>query len=419
MKKFAFVILLLIPLISFGQAEKRYRSIIVDSLKALNGGRVDVKDTLLLDSLAVYNTDLSLQYTSRSLVDSAFIKTAISASGGNTIYSADDNLAGNRTVTMGGFGLTFDGNQTTFKGINAAGTSDVAVFRDNVLTDLVTIQNNGGVLIGTSTQIFGGKLTIETAGVGITVKATDATANYYLGQNSAGADIHNMRITSGVGIYDIASGPRFGGDFSVMPNLALGGSTAADGAFTLETRGAILMRKGLPVIDNGTQDSPILQKSGKYDADPTAGLNETDFDAEIQVIMTSAGVSPVGRLSFKVEGNEGLSINQDGDVTINNALATTGKLTTLGVAATTFVISGNVLTLTGDGGGNTIATITGALSGQYLILIFVDNKITITDDNGHGANTIDLSAAFTSDDDTVLQLIYDGTSFYEVSRSVN
>ena len=81
MKKFAFVILLFIPLISFGQAEKRYRSIIVDSLKALNGGRVDVKDTLLLDSLAVYNTDLSSEYTSRSLVDSAFVGSAISGSG--------------------------------------------------------------------------------------------------------------------------------------------------------------------------------------------------------------------------------------------------------------------------------------------------------------------------------------------------
>lgn len=33
--------------------------------------------------------------------------------------------------------------------------------------------------------------------------------------------------------------------------------------------------------------------------------------------------------------------------------------------------------------------------------------------------TVDLSAAFTSADDTVLQIIYDGTSWYEVSRSVN
>lgn len=107
MKKFAFVILLLIPLIGFSQAEKRYRSIIVDSLKGLNGGRVDVKDTLLLDSLAVYNTDLSSQYTSRSLVDSAFVGTAISSVGGNTIYTADDALSSDRIVTTGVNDLTF------------------------------------------------------------------------------------------------------------------------------------------------------------------------------------------------------------------------------------------------------------------------------------------------------------------------
>ena len=148
MKKFSFVIFLLLPLITLGQAEKRYRSIIVDSIKGLNGGRVDVKDTLLLDSLAVYNTDLSLQYTSRSLVDSAFIKTAISASGGNTIYSADDNLDGDRIVTMGANSLTFSGNLTTFQGINAAATSDVFLATDNVSTVLMVIENAGDVGIG-------------------------------------------------------------------------------------------------------------------------------------------------------------------------------------------------------------------------------------------------------------------------------
>jgi hypothetical protein len=77
------------------------------------------------------------------------------------------------------------------------------------------------------------------------------------------------------------------------------------------------------------------------------------------------------------------------------------------------------MTVTGDAGGNTIATITGGISGQELILIFVDALVTITDDNTHAANSVDLSAAFTSADDVVLKLVFDGTSWYEVSRSIN
>lgn len=100
---------------------------------------------------------------------------------------------------------------------------------------------------------------------------------------------------------------------------------------------------------------------------------------------------------------------------INN---TTQQTITLGTGATTFAVTSNVIQVTGDGGGNTIGTITGAGIGIYTF-IFVDTNVTITDTDGHAANTVDLSAAFTSADDTVLQLSYDGTSWYEVSRSTN
>lgn len=43
MKKILFILLLL-PLFAFPQTEKRYRSIIIDSVKALNGGVIDIKD---------------------------------------------------------------------------------------------------------------------------------------------------------------------------------------------------------------------------------------------------------------------------------------------------------------------------------------------------------------------------------------
>ena len=108
-----------------------------------------------------------------------------------------------------------------------------------------------------------------------------------------------------------------------------------------------------------------------------------------------------------------------GDMIVDSLFSTTAKTLTLGAAATAFAVRSNVMTVTGDGGANTIATITGANSGQYLILIFVDGLVTITDDNTHASDSIDLSAAFTSADDATLHLIYDGTSWYELSRSTN
>ena len=110
----------------------------------------------------------------------------------------------------------------------------------------------------------------------------------------------------------------------------------------------------------------------------------------------------------------------------NNVELATGKiartvtaLATLGAAATTFAVTGEAMIIDGDVGGNTIATITGGATGQILILLFVDASVTITDTDAHTANTVDLSAAFVSADDTTLTRFFDGTSWYELFRSVN
>lgn len=92
---------------------------------------------------------------------------------------------------------------------------------------------------------------------------------------------------------------------------------------------------------------------------------------------------------------------------------------TLGAAATTFAVTSSFVELTGDAGANTISTITGGHEGQTLVILCTDANVTITDTDAHTTDTVDLSAAFTSADDTTLTLIYDGTSWYELSRSVN
>jgi hypothetical protein len=134
-------------------------------------------------------------------------------------------------------------------------------------------------------------------------------------------------------------------------------------------------------------------------------------------------------LTFNGETNDGvLTWMEDedyfkfGDDVVGETLSTPQNTTTLGVGVTTFAITSNLVTLTGDGGGNTVATITGGLDGQLLTIIFVDGNITITDTDAHTANTVDLAGTatdLTSADDTTLQVVYDGTSWYETSRSVN
>ncbi|TSC92959.1 MAG: hypothetical protein CEN89_324, partial [Candidatus Berkelbacteria bacterium Licking1014_7] len=116
-----------------------------------------------------------------------------------------------------------------------------------------------------------------------------------------------------------------------------------------------------------------------------------------------------------------LQVGSASKFVINNqgAHGSPNQTLTLGASATTFAVSSNVMTVTGDAGGNTIATITAGVNGQTLTIIFVDALVTISDDNTHAANSVDLSSAFTSADDTVLRLIFDGTSWYEASRSAN
>lgn len=86
--------------------------------------------------------------------------------------------------------------------------------------------------------------------------------------------------------------------------------------------------------------------------------------------------------------------------------------------ATSFTITSDYIVLTAQA-AVTIATIKGGKEGQILTLEFTDANITITDDATGNTDTVNLSAAFTSSSNDILQLLFNGTSWREVSRSVN
>jgi len=91
---------------------------------------------------------------------------------------------------------------------------------------------------------------------------------------------------------------------------------------------------------------------------------------------------------------------------------------TIQSGATSFNLTSNYMVLTGAA-AVTISKIIGGYEGQILTLEFTDGNITITDTETGAADTVDLSAAFTSSANDTMQLIYDGTSWREISRSVN
>jgi len=88
--------------------------------------------------------------------------------------------------------------------------------------------------------------------------------------------------------------------------------------------------------------------------------------------------------------------------------------------ATTFSVASDYMVLTGAA-AVTIARILGGREGQILTLEFTDANVTITEDASANADTVNLSgiANFVSTANDILQLIYNGTSWKEVSRSAN
>lgn len=92
--------------------------------------------------------------------------------------------------------------------------------------------------------------------------------------------------------------------------------------------------------------------------------------------------------------------------------------TALGAGVVTLAAASPFVKLTGHVDGNTVATITGGISGysQKLIIRFVDNKVTISHNAVHTANTVFFKAGvdYGSIADAVLELLFDGTSWYEV-----
>ncbi len=190
----------------------------------------------------------------------------------------------------------------------------------------------------------------------------------------------------------------------------------------------------LTLLNNGETDFNRIQFAGTTSSFPSIKRSSTTLAFRL---ADDSADAPITASNGTFSGTTAASDTITGAVTIGNGSAFTsvsigsgtvfagGKISsvgtsvTLAASATTFAEASNVVVLTGNAGGNTLATITGGLSGQILTIIFVDGLVTITDDASGTANTINLSGAFTSSANDTMQLVFNGVSWREVSRSVN
>lgn len=154
---------------------------------------------------------------------------------------------------------------------------------------------------------------------------------------------------------------------------------------------------------------------------------------------TMMKISEIGQDFVEISGG-----GEDTDFIYRSTAASNAFLCDDGLEECTFAIAmgfeangGGMLTMTLDGGtaltpltnnfillctgAETLATITGAPPGAIYTFAHFDSDCTITDDSDNSADSIDLvgAADLVGIDDMILSIMYDGTSWNEVSRSQN
>jgi len=283
------------------------------------------------------------------------------------------------------------GLETTVEHYSAGATTDLFVAKFDVRNEGTEATNQYGVVI---TNTDNSTANASDASIYITDAGTNTGWDYGLDMGSATIGTAEIRGQNGETIDNTTNGEW---DF---------------GAGVLATTGAI---QGI-TLDTGQGANEL------YDMDQNV-LTTSDVtfaDVIVDSLYSGTIVSTGTIIAGQVTSTDDIRITDDlsvGGIISNTALQTK----TLAAADTTFAITSNIIQLTGDGGTNNLTIITGAGVGIYTIL-FVDSNITVVDDDTHAANTIDLAGTSTNlsgADDTTLTIMFDGTSFFEVSRSVN
>jgi len=287
----------------------------------------------------------------------------------------------NNVLTWASSGALSDGNKGD---ITVSGSAGTWTINAGVVTlaKMADINASGGIkVLGRSTLSNGVPQVLSTSGTGNVAMTASPT---FTGTLTAAAitatSINNISFT-GAGNVAIDGSINTGSSGGNIDTSNAGGSidTSAGGSIDTANGGGSINTNGNGSIGFGTSANRITLQG-------TAGSN----------------------------GKTATLPNVTGTVVVASVISTT-----LGSGATTLAVASRVVKLTGHVSGNTIGTITGGISGMSLVIIFVDALVTITNDDTSTANTVNLSASFTSSANDTLSLVYDGNKWFETARSVN
>ena len=272
-----------------------------------------------------------------------------------------------------------------------------------LLAPIIATISNGGLLTLPSsvTDTLVGKATVDTL--------TNKTINSATLNN---ATITTPSITGGAIVTSTIQTPTFSTHGIYTLGSIAASVTDAQGSapMTLEvnvvTVAAVDYAATLPTAVAGRYCTVVNNSTNRLKVYPFLG---DDAGGGANVAVFIAGEQ---RVTF-------LALDATNWVTATAAAGIAKQSSTLAAAATTLAIYSDLVVLTGDGGGNTITTITGGVTGQTLVIQFVDANVDLT--HGTGTDAIKLAGAVnftTAAADTALTLIYTGTRWVETARSI-
>ena len=347
------------------------------------------------DGLLIFNTTTN-QYE--------FFETTWQAVGGDGdggIYEASGSLSNNPTI------ITQAANKLQFT------SSIVDGFSIDGTTFSVDASNNR---IGIGTATPSNKLTIKVTGNDQGVDIKDASGAIHARLISDEVRGGALGLRSLAGIDNVVEINAAATSFISVGNLGI--NTTSVAAVTLDVK-ALAATDAIRIIGTSNEPHSFLLSWANG-----GGVRINNSAGTTTIVSLNDNVSAKDFLNTGRNFGIGLTspdakLHVIGDMIVDSIFSIPTKIDTLASSVTTFIVQGNKMSLKGDAGANTIATITGGIDGQTLVMTFVDALITLTDDNTSTSNTINLSAAFTSTANDIIVLEYNGTSWRERTRSVN
>ncbi|MBI2123910.1 MAG: hypothetical protein HYU04_01590 [Candidatus Wildermuthbacteria bacterium] len=394
---------------------------------------INVGDNIILGAAAVIN----------------FTGFDVAATTGATIIAG--NAAGTAALTLSlGDLVLIDTDTTTITSVN--GTTTVVLI-DNA--GGVQADNTAALLIDAGGNNASGSNMLRLAPTGTPVEASVGiefvgSTKLMQAMNIDGDSVDNSvvlingggALASGKGVLEVTNDGNLASGGTLV-SLTLGGTPNA-GAIAVDID-AQKDAQALKIDSDAATNSAVLITGAGNLADDKAMLEITNTGTTVAgsslvriASTTAAGGATVYGLEIATNAAnlEGLWVSAGKAVFAENVTITAGGLTVsagdvlvndgaVAVAVETVASAGamaidsNVVSVTGT---ETIGTITGGVAGQTVILIFGASLTVTDDDSPTAANAINVAGTATNFSATAtdtLTLVFDGTSWYEVARSVN